>query len=229
MADPANLIRGNCYFQIGYVDADLFIPLIDTYIFVEEIDEEDKYWLFQDASSFACQSEDSGYLAIPEDQLYSMLDIVQLRTKLKGLAHLHPIIGNAPTRKVILTDENRSIILKKVEGVLRRSDPSESLTITTNYRDKGISLEYCDGSIGLTMFLDCKEDPEEEKCVRKIFSDLGILPTTDYLSQHERVRVLSYIVCETSEIVAKVVGDVFVKAYKIKENEKVNPHYRLGA
>ncbi|MCU7859231.1 MAG: hypothetical protein KZQ86_05230 [Candidatus Thiodiazotropha sp. (ex Lucinoma kastoroae)] len=170
-ADPDNLVKGNCYFQVGYVDTDLFMPVINTYIFIEAVDEEDQYWLFQDAASFASQSEDSGYLAVPEDQLYSMLDIIELRTNLKGLVHLHPIMGSAPSRKILLTEKNKSIILKEVEGIFRHSDPSESLTITTNYRDKGVSLEYSDGGICLTMFLDCKEEPEEEKCVRKIFSD----------------------------------------------------------
>ncbi len=229
MADPGNLVKENCYFQVVYVDTELFIPVIDTYIFIEAVDEEDQYWLFQDAESFASQSQGSGYLAIPEDQLYSMLDIIELRTNLKSLVHLHPIMGNAPSKRNLLTDENKSIILKEVKGIFKRSDPAESLTITTNYRDKGMSLEYQGGGIGVTIFLDCKEDPEEEKSVRKVFSCLEILPTTDYLSQHERVRVLSYLINESSEAIASIIGDVFVRAYKISENEKINPHYRLEA
>ncbi len=48
------------------------------------------------------------------------------------------------------------------------------------------------------MSLDCKEAPEEETIVRKIFSDLGINPISDYLSQHERVRIISYLVIENA-------------------------------
>ena len=218
---------GNQQEPVFYVDSDLFIPVIDTYIFIKLADEEERYWLFQDAASFANQSDDSGYLAVPENQLYSMLDIIELRANLKGLVHLHPIMGNALSRKVLLTEENKTIILKEVKGIFKRSNPSESLTITTHYRDKGMSLEYKDGGIAVTTFLDCKEEPEEERSVRKVFSDLEILPTTDYLSQHERVRILSYLISESSEVVASIIGEVFVRAYKIKENERINPHYRL--
>jgi hypothetical protein len=227
MADPKNLVKGNCYFQVGYVDADLFIPIIETLIFIEEVDEDDKYWLFHDAESFANQSEGSGYLAISEDQLHSVLDISELRTNLKGLLHMHPIIGNAPSKRISLTDKNKVIILKQIENILKRPDDSDSLTITTNYRDKGVSLEYNDGSIVITMFLDCKEMPEEEKVVRDIFSSLNISPISDYLAQHERVRILSYSVNESADSIANIIGDIFVQAYKIRENEKINPHYRL--
>jgi len=59
MADPEDLIKGNCYFQVAYVDTELFIPVIESYIFIETVDEDDKCWLFQDATSFASQSEGS--------------------------------------------------------------------------------------------------------------------------------------------------------------------------
>jgi hypothetical protein len=227
MADPDSLVKGNCYFHVGYVDSDLLIPVIDTFIFIEKVDKEDKYWLFQDAESFASQSEDPDYLAVPEEQLYTMLDISELRTHLKGLLHLHPIVGNTPSRKVLLTEKNKSIILKQIKNILNKSDPSNSLTITTNYRDKGVSLNYEEGGIVITMFLDCKEEPEEEIIVRQIFSDLGISPTTDYLAQHDRVRVNSYFVSGSANIIANIIGEIFIKAYKIRENEKIYPHFRL--
>ncbi|MCF6318069.1 MAG: hypothetical protein L3J83_02155 [Proteobacteria bacterium] len=227
MADPEDLIKGNCYFRVGYVDIELFIPVFGTYIFIETVDEDDKYWLFQDAESFASQSEDSGYLAIPEEQLYSMFDIKELRNNLKELVHLHPIVGNVPSKIIALTDKNRSIILKTVKGIIRRSDSTESLTITSNFRDKGLSLKYNDGGIDITMFLNCKEVPEEEKCVRDVFSELGILPITDYLAQNEIVRVLSYSVNRSNQNLVNIIGDIFLRAYKIRENEKIKSHYLL--
>ena len=227
MADPENLVKGNCYFNVGYIDSELFIPVIDTYIFIEEVDGDDRYWLFQDAEFFADQSEKCGYLAIPEDQLYMMLNIAELRTKLKGLLHLHPIVDNAPSKRVLLSDKNRTILFNKIKYILKKGDTSDSLTITTNYRDKGVSLSYAEGGVDIMMSLDCKEAPEEETIVRKIFSDLGINPISDYLSQHERVRIISYLVIENANTITTIVSDIFEQAYKIKENEKIDPHYSI--
>lgn len=227
MANPDILIKGNCYFMVGYVDSDLRIPIISTIIFIKVIDGEDKIWLFQNAESFAEHSTEDGFLAIPEDQLYSVLDINELRTNLKSLVHLHPIHDNATNNKVLLTEENKKIIIKSVNNVFKSKKPNDVITMTTNYRDKGLSIEYKGGGFNLGVFIDCKEYPEEESGLRKIFDKLNIPPSEDYLSQHERVRILSYQVQKTNEEVAEIIGDIFLKIYKIKDNEKIKPHYRL--
>lgn len=227
MADPDSLVKGNCYFMVSYLDSELLIPEINTFIFIEHVDEDDEYWLFQDAESFAHKSTDPDYLAIPEDQLYSILDISELRNNLKGLLHLHPIKGNSTNKEVLLTENNKAIISKEVDRIFKEETPKDSLTITTNYRDKGVSIKYDDGNIVITMFTEYKESPEEEEQIRIIFGELDISPITDYLSQHDRVRVLSYSVEKPSKEIANIIGDIFLRAYKISDNEKINPHYRL--
>ena len=227
MADPDSLIKGNCYFDVGYVDTDLFIPVIDTIIFIEFVDDQKGYWLFQDAGTFASGDSESDLIAITEDKLYSVLDISELRSTLKGMLHLHPIHGNATNREVKLTEKNRAIIAVQVDRIFKGKNPEDSRTITTNYRDKGVSIQYNQEHIEITMFTGCKEQPEEEAQIRNIFRQIGASPLKDYLSQHERIRILSYSLKKPPTEISDIICDIFLKAYKIMDNEKIDSHYRL--
>ncbi|AJQ93369.1 hypothetical Protein YC6258_01321 [Gynuella sunshinyii YC6258] len=213
--------------MVGYVDTDLLIPTIDTIIFIDFVEGDREYWLFQDADAFAGGDANSDLYAIYENQLYSILDIEDLRIKLKGLAHLHPIKGNSTNREIKLTDKNRKIISAQIKRLYKERNPDDSITVTTNYRDKGVSINYEDGSVVIAMFVSCKEEPEEEHEIREIFKQLGLAPKTDYLSQKDRVRILSYSVHKSPEEVSNIIGDIFLRAYKIRDNEKLNTHYRL--
>lgn len=227
MADPDSLVKGNCYFLVGYVDTDLFIPLVETIIFIEYVDDGDRFWLFQDAASFASGDAESDVIAITEDKLYSILEVSDLINNLKGLLHLHPIHGNATNREVKLTEENRAAISKQVSRLFKLKDPTEHKTITTNYRDKGVSIKYNNEHVEITIYSDCREQPEEEAQIREIFAKAGVSPFVDYLSQHDRVRVLSYSVKKSPAEISNIICDIFLRAYKIRDNERVNPHYRL--
>ncbi|MFK3871987.1 hypothetical protein [Pseudoalteromonas rhizosphaerae] len=129
------------------------LPTIDTFIFIEFVQGDRDYWLFQDANAFAGGDAHSDLYAIYDDQLYRILDIEDLRIKLKGLTHLHPIKGNSTNREVKLTDKNRQIISGQVKRLYKERNPGEWITITTNYRDKCVSISYEDESVVIDMFV----------------------------------------------------------------------------
>ena len=221
MADPEFLREGDCYFHMNYSDNDLFIPMIETYIYVKSgVDENnEKYWLFSDADSYRDKSVESQYLGIVEENLYSMLTISELKIKLQGLEHLHPLSGVQPTTKVGLTDKNREFIKTQLKAI-SPPEVKDSVTITTSYRDKGVSISCENRLINLLIFVDCREYPEEERAVRGIISEHGVTPVEDYLAQHERVRILSYSI-DDSALAENIICGLFIEAYGIYEHEKL--------
>ena len=221
MADPDYLRQGDCYFYMSYSDNDLFIPMIETYRFIKsEVDENNqKYWLFLDADSHRDQNEESQYLGITEDNLYSMLTISELSKKLQALEHLHPLSGVVVSKNIVLTEKNK-ILIKEIMVQLAQSEKEDSIIITTSFRDKGVSISREKSSIKLSVFIDFREDPQEEKIIRSIFSKHGVSPVSDYLSQHERIRILTYSVKEAA-LAEAIICSIFLEAYGIYEHEKL--------
>ena len=221
MADPDYLREGDCYFYISYSDNDLFIPMIETYRFIKSgVDENnDKYWLFLDADSHRDQNEESQYLGITEDNLYSMLTISELRKKLQALEHLHPLSGVVASKNIVLTEKNKILIKENIVQLVQ-SEKEASITITTSFRDKGVSISKENTCISLSVFIDFREDPEEEEIIRSIFSKHGVPPVSDYLSQHERIRILTYSVKEAA-LAETIICSIFLEAYGIYEHERL--------
>ena len=218
MADPDYLKEGDCYFRVGYLDDELFIPMIETYLYIKSDVGEDnlKYWLFMDANSHIDPAKELPYLGVAEENLSSMLTISELSTHLQGLEHLHPLSGVVASKKIALTEKNRYFINEQIEKVF--CSEGDSITITTSFRDKGVSLSRNDSSVNISMFLDFRENPDEEKIIRSIFSKNGIPAVRDYLAQHERKRILNYSV-EDAALAEAIICDIFADAYRIYEHE----------
>ena len=103
---------------------------------------------------------------------------------------------------------------------LVQSEKENSVTITTSFRDKGVSISRENISINLSVFIDFREDPEEEEIIRSIFSKHGVPPVSDYLSQHERIRILTYRVKEAA-LAETIICSIFLEAYGIYEHERL--------
>ena len=221
MADPDYLREGDCYFQMSYSDNDLFIPMIETYRFVKsEVDENnEKYWLFIDADSHRDRNADTQYLGITEDNLYSMLTLSELSKKLQALEHLHPLSGVVASKNVVLTEKNKILIKNKLAQLVQ-SGKEDSITITTNFRDKGVSISKEGATIDLSVFVDFREDTEEKEIIRSIFSKHGVPSVNDYLAQHERIRILTYSVKDTA-LAETIICSIFLEAYGIYEHEQL--------
>ena len=149
MADPDTLVTGNCYFMVMYVDSDLFVPIVTTLIFVEKLCEEgEEGWVFQEAGAFASGETREDKVFVREDNLYQILELHDLIATLDGLRPLHPLRSNSTNQEIVLTDENRKIISRQVDRLMNAPADTDSITMTTNYRDKGVSLQSRAGVAG---------------------------------------------------------------------------------
>jgi len=226
MADPDFLREGDCYFYMSYSDNDLFIPIIETYIYIKSgVDDSNKnFWLFLDADSHRSQNEESEYLGITEDNLSSMLTVSELGKKLQALEHLHPLSGVVAPSTIALTESHRKLIKQQLVQ-LAQTDGTDSITIVTNFRDKGVSISGDNTSVELSVFIDFREDPGEEEIIRSIFAKHGVTPVHDYLSQHERRRILTYNF--EASVAESIICSIFLEAYGIYEHEKLKAAPKL--
>ena len=226
MAHPDTLIPGNCYFNIGYADQNLFIPLINTYIYIEKKqDENGDYWLFQDAHSYFWKDDvESKYLSVQEDMLSRIVELTELLNNLKELEDLHPIVKderNITANPIELTASNIDQLRDQVQMMLE-NDEYRSLTTTIKYRDDGFSISKNKDTLKFNFFINWIKHPEREELIRTLFTELSITPHTDYLAQHGRARILDYpFPADTSEIL-RISIRLFTDIYKIKSNETLN-------
>ena len=148
-----------------------------------------------------------------------MLTLSELSKKLQALEHLHPLSGVVASKNVVLTEKNKILIKENIVQLVQ-SEKEASITITTSFRDKGVSISKENTCISLSVFIDFREDPEEVEIISSIFSKHGVPPVSDYLSQHERIRILTYSVKEAA-LAETIICSIFLEAYGIYEHERL--------
>jgi hypothetical protein len=184
MARPSELIAGNCYFTVGYLDSELLIPRVETLLFVgEDTAEDPRVWRFRypqlDENHKDCGSE----LLITDEQLFQVIDFPELQRVLQEIATLHPLTHPCSLPLPVSADSVEFESLAAEVDKLRSDPASGAVTITIKFTDDGFSLHRLpNGEIEAHFFTHPRLDVTEEEKVLAFFLSMGIGPHVDYLA-----------------------------------------------
>jgi hypothetical protein len=231
MARPHELVPGNCYFLLNYHDDDLKVPAIDTYIFEREAEAEngERRWLFRDPQSYSTgddsqlgeeQQPDAPVLmAIHEDQLYQILDLAGLIKSLGTLVHLHPLLPLPPVTPASLQPRADFPELDGMAEKLLGFKSRHSVTMGIRYTDNGFSFGCDEEGLFASFFPWIHREVERESEIRAVFANLGIRPREDYLSQHGRVRVLTYPLPAEQAFLKTLAEKLLIDVYEMRQDD----------
>jgi len=223
MARSYELVPGNCYFLLNYYDEDLKVPFINTYLFEREAkgENDEKLWLFrQPISEEEQQLSDAPVItAIREEQLYQILDLDGLIKSLGELVHLHPL---APVPKVAPGSLDPRADIPELNGFAEKVlgfEGRRSVSMTIRHTDDGFSIGRNEAGVYASFFLKVHLEAQTEREIRAVFSALGLPPGEDYLSQHGRVRVLTYPLPAEEESVEMLAKKLLLDVYRMRQRD----------
>jgi hypothetical protein len=222
MARPSELVPGNCYFLLNYYDDDLKVPFIRTYLFAQEAagESDEKLWLFREPTTEEDQQSDEDVmLAIREDQLYQILDLNGLIQSLGELVPLHPLHPVPELAAGSLEPRADIPELEDVVGKVLGAEGRRSVTMTLRYTDDGFSFGHNESGLYASFFLKSHLEVEREREVRAIFAGLGIQPGQDYLSQHGRVRALTFPLPAERNVLATLAKQLLIDVYRMRRSD----------
>jgi len=222
MARPYELIPGNCYFLLNYYDEDLKVPFITTYLFEREAkgENDEKVWLFREPiTEEAQQQSDAPVTAIREDQVYQVLDLDGLIRSLGELVHLHPL---APVPRAAPGSLDPRTDIPELNGFAEKVlgfEGRRSVTMTIRHTDDGFSIGRNEGGVYASFFLKAHLEAQTEHEIRAVFAALGVVPVEDYLSQHDRVRVLTYPLPAEEESLELLAKKLLLDVYRMRQRD----------
>src|SRR5262249_48952639 len=100
MARPPTPGPGKFYFSVGVYDKDLFLPMIDTLIYVGQSDDDPDHgrvWLFKqpdaspDSEREGTADDAPAFIAFSDNQLYEIVDFNGLIQRIREVAADHPL------------------------------------------------------------------------------------------------------------------------------------------
>ena len=237
MRRPEDLVPGNCYFGLGYLDRELLLPTIETLVYVgQEVDSDTgvSLWKFQYPQFERDPPEpDAGrnspeFLVVPEEQLPSVLDLPGLILRLQELATLHPL-RPVPARQIEAPgDAEFATIPAEVDRVL--TDPDVvSVTMTIRFTDDGLSIGRDGDSCVFHFHPKPAREPEREARLRALFARSGYSPNQDYLADNGRTRILNYRVPLDRETIVAMCRRVLTEVYGIAKGDIIRFQVLLWA
>lgn len=223
MARPYELIPGNCYFLLNFYDEDLKVPFISTYLFEREAkgENDEKMWLFREPITDEAQQQPDApaVTAIREDQIYQVLDLDGLIKSLGELVHLHPF---APVPKAASGSLDPRTDIPELNGFAEKVlgvEGRRSVTMTIRHTDDGFSIGRNEAGVYAGFFLKAHLEAQTEREIRAVFAALGVQPGEDYLSQHGRVRVLTYPLPAEEESVEMLAKKLLLDVYRMRQRD----------
>jgi hypothetical protein len=208
---------------LNYYDDDLKVPFISTYLYEKEAegDSDEKLWLFREpiTEEEQQQSDAPVITAIGEEQLYQVLDLNGLIKSLGELVHLHPL---RPLPKLAPRSLEPRAEIPELDGVAEKVLASEgrySVTLTIRHTDNGFSIGRNEAGVYAGFFLKAYLDAQLESEIRASFAALGIVPGQDYLSQHGRVRALTYPLPAEEESIALLAKKLLLDVYRMRKGD----------
>ena len=113
-----------------------------------------------------------------------------------------------------------------IDRLLSSKARSTSLSIFTPDGQRGLGLSRRDGEVIFGFTVEWREEPEQEQAIRKLFKELNIAPSEDYLAGNGNVddatRVLDYPVPEDSEAISKLCKRVLRHICGIRDEEALD-------
>jgi len=234
MKTEDKLLVGQTYFFLSFFDKELLIPQIETYVFVGKDREE---IIFQDVKSFLengshlkstvkfqCEKLNIGGSCLSE-----VYDLEGLIDVLKDLQDINPHVK--VSKKVLTCDavalkqideEKIKKLTKQISKFLdSRFSRTVLLVFTTNNR-VSLGLLKMNDKVEISFSILLRKYPEHEQCIKDFFNNQGIGLCSDYLSDSDRVRHLSYELPSDAKFLLQIIATIFKDIYKIKDSEELD-------
>ncbi len=116
-----------------------------------------------------------------------------------------------------------------IDRLLSSKARSTSLLIFTPDGQRGLGLSHQDGDVIFGFTVEWREEPEQEQAIRKLFKELEIAPSEDYLAGNGNVddatRVLDYAVPGDSVVISKLCKRVLRHICGIRDEEALDFTY----
>lgn len=229
MARPETLVPGNCYFHVACYDKELLLPIIETFVYVREVahpDTGDRAWLFKEPDGDVPEGADpqpGEYQLVDHAQLGSMLDFDGLARQLREIASRHPI----HPLPIVAVEPPTDAEFAPIRGAVDRAldDPEcLSVTLTIRFDGGGLSVGREADGFRMSFFTQTRRDPSVETRVLALFGGLGQVPTTDYLSDSGRTRILKFGIPSERDEIAALCRRVFTEVYDIRKGDVIDCH-----
>jgi len=234
MAKPHELVPGNCYFLMNFYDDDLKVPDVSTLIYEQEAEAEEdgeKLWLFREPPSYS-PGDDSDVVegeqadvpirtGIRVEQLHQILDLNGLIAHLGELIDLHPLLPLPPVAPGSLQPRKEIPELASLVAKVLGFDGRHSVTMTIRYTDNGFSIGRHEDGLHASFFPNVHREAGVERAIRAVFAELGIPPREDYLSQHGRVRVLTYPLPAEQAFLEKLAKRMLIDVYRMRQDDEL--------
>lgn len=233
MARPEELLSGNCYFHVGYLDKKLILPSIQTLVYrYYEKSDEGELWIFEEGCvdapppEFEDMNDQSELLAFDEDSLCQIIDMHGLFLVLREVAEFHPLHTSETASFAIgINEDVRSSLRQHIDGFLSEGK-KDALTITIRFTNDGLSLgRRSEGGFEICFFLHPKIKPEEEPRVRELFHKFGGTPHKDYLADNGRTRILDFAIPEDAEFITELCSKIFTEIYSMRNTDTLKFTY----
>lgn len=230
MAYPSDLVVGNCYFRVWYYDNDLIIPSIETLLYLGPEQDENgvEIWLFQHLSSDESQVSELSEVpyAYTADNIHSIIEFDELFRNMAEVATFRPL--SSPETVVFPIGVNETSLKDLNERIKEFSADSEclSMTATIKYRDDGFSLGRREGGgFEIGFFPHPYMDPKEDQNLLSLFSEIGVSPHVDYLSDRGRTRILEFGMPENRNEILALCVRVLTEIYSMDLRDDLKYSY----
>ena len=230
MARPETLVPGNCYFSVGFYDREMRLPIIQTLVFVKIEPDADggRLWLFAvppEPSGPDAAEEDSEpqeRWAFPDEQLGGLLDVEGLMAWLREVAFDHPLTP-VPLPSEPATDDVFDALPDQIAAFL---DDEEivSLTMMIRFVDDGVSVSRVSGAIELHFYAHPRRTPDKAASILALFDSLGVRPSTDYLSDRGRTRILAFPIPRNRNAIVDLCRRVLLEVSGIRHGDVLDYH-----
>jgi hypothetical protein len=229
MARPEELYPGNRYFLVNFHDGNLLFPAIYTltYLECEEDLEGHRSWLFEDPphssdpDAVESPEDEPSVTAFSDDQLYRILDFSGLIKVLGEVAADHPIHPLPGRNWGPATAAQFGAMRREITTFLEKSEYL-ALTITILFTDDALSIGRSRGDgYHMSFFPHPRREPQKEVKIRALFESLGNSPSTDYLSDHGRTRMLDFPIPGDLEAILQLCGRVLSEVHGMRDTDSL--------
>lgn len=226
---PDELVPGNCYFQLGYYDNDLLLPLVQTWIYVgsETFQDEGETWLFKepeppsDSEHPTATSEPEPMFAMKDQDLHQLLDFDGLIRQLRAVAQDHPL-HPAPVANIAPAgDAELATLPDRVSAFLQNQELS-SVTITIRFTDDGFSLSRSDQEITIGFFTHPRLDAFEDQKILSLLNSIGGAAIEDRLFDRGRTRHLEFALSRDADAIVQLCRRVLIEVYAMRRGDELS-------
>jgi hypothetical protein len=218
MARPRELVSGNCYFMISYVDEDLLFPRVTTLRYLGvDASQPERLWRFEFWEVERDEEKRGSIMVFRDSQLWQILDLSGLLRKLKELAYLHPLKALPPHGALIEPDDAALESIGPEIGKLIADSTHNSVTITIQFTDYGFTIgRGKGGGMHATFFTRPLLDSMEEEKIIAFFMKLGATAQVDYRANKGRTRVLEFPLPDDIVAIEKICRYLLTEIYSMQ-------------